>query len=275
MSKRVKKKENNKKILVLVLLVVLVAIFLMVLLVSKFFNSDYYKIDTRVSDVENVRIENNSDFKAIGWVRVQGTDLDMPIVWSPSDSEEFPVELGSFVWSNNQDTKMHNQINIMGHNIFNLSSNPKKTGKTFERFEQLMSFVYYDFAKDNKYIQLTLDGKDYLYKIYSVDFIDSSTITDFPLHDDYTKEEMKDYVDLMKKESLYNYSVNTRDDDYYISLVTCTRFFGADDNVQFFVNGRLVRDGEMVNNYKVVKSDKYKKVEKILKGADNDEERSL
>ena len=40
--------------------------------------------------------------------------------------------------------------------------------KSFNNFENLPSFLYYDFAKDNKYIQYSDEKNNYLYKIYAI-----------------------------------------------------------------------------------------------------------
>ena len=76
----------------------------------------------------------------------------------------------------------------------------------------------------------------------------------------------------MKEKSIYDYNVKVPDDSKILSVVTCTRFFDDDINYDFIVTGKLVNKGERANNYKVTKNDNYKKIEKILKGSDEDEE---
>ena len=236
---------------------------------------ELFKIETRVKNVEETDVFEDSSYKTIGWVRVEGTDIDYPVIYSSSKESDFPVELDSYAWSLNYGAGFHNMINIMGHNIFNLSSSPKVKSDKFKRFEELMAFSYYDFAKDNKYIQLTIGGKDYAYKIFSVGFVLTSGTTSFPLTDDYSEKEMKEHIDFLNKRSIYKYDVDVDEKDSLISLITCTRFFGRDVDYEFFVNGRLLRDGEKIEEYDVKTTDKYKDIEKILKGDGNDEEDSL
>ena len=265
-----KDKLINKRIICIVSIAILILLLLLLIVMLKNRSlGDYYSISSRVENVNITKVENNTDFSAIGWVRVQGTKIDMPIVWSPNSEDELPVELGSFAWSLNGDNHKHNYLRVMGHNIFNLSSHPKKSSKTFERFEELMSFVYYDFAKENKYIQLTIDDKDYLYKIYSVDFINRSASTFLPyaLDKDLSKKEMKDFIKLTKDNSLYDYKVDVDENDSVLALSTCTRFFGIDDGYEFYVNGRLLREDEKADDYRVqVNNKNYKEIEDILKG---------
>ena len=232
---------------------------------------NYYKIESRVNDIKVAKNSDNSDYDTIAWLRVQGTNIDFPIILGKKDDFEYPVQLESFAWSMGEDDKFHNKINIMGHNIFNLSSQPKKKSETFHRFEELMAFVYEDFAKDNKYIQLTIDGEDYLYKIYAVDFLYAADVILMPKGEN-TKEDLDEQIKLYKDKSLFDYDVKVDSSDKLISLVTCTRFFGTESYIDFVVNGRLVRPGEKIKNYRVVKNDKnYEKIEKILKGDDENE----
>jgi hypothetical protein len=75
----------------------------------------------------------------------------------------------------------------------------------------------------------------------------------------------------MKQDSIYDYDVDVNSDDNIISVITCTRFFGIDDKKDFRIVGRLVRDGEKLNNYSVKRNRKYVEIEEKMKGDDEDE----
>lgn len=260
---------KKKYILILIIALVLSLVSLHIYS-NKSINT--FKIEPRTSYVGKTKISDDSDFEVMGWIKVQGTNIDYPLIRTDNSESPFPVELGSFAWSTNQDNLFHNHIFIIGHNIFNLSSKPKLSDERFTRFEELMNFVYYDFAKENQYIQLTIDGNDYIYKIFSVGFLNASEVYGFPFHDDYSKEEIKDYVDIMNNFNIYNYDIDVNENDKIISLNTCTRFFGPNSEKEFYVNGRLLRDGEDTSNYKVKKSKKYKIIEDKWEGEEKDEE---
>lgn len=273
-----KKKKNVKKTVkeiknytvVGIIFAVLLVVLLLYLVISNF--SSYYKVESRVDKVDSAKKYKDTTYKTIGWLRVQGTDIDLPILHSQEVDEKFPVELESFVWSDNIEKGFHNYMKIQGHNIFNLSAIPKKSDESFHRFEELMAFVYYDFAKDNKYIQLTVDGKDYVYKIFSVGFVDKATETFFPIDDDVDKEKMKEQIKLFKNFSFYDYDVDVKETDKIITLSTCTRFYGVNNDYGFYVVGRLLREGEKINNYKVKKNKSYNEIEEKLKGDEKNEE---
>ena len=233
-----------------------------------------FKLESRVSNVKTFKVDND-DFRTIGWLRVQGTDIDYPVLWTSDSAVDFPVEIGNSSWSYNHDDKLHNHMYIMGHNIFNLSSTPKEKDERFLRFEELMNFVYFDFAKENQYIQLTIDGKDYMYKIFAVDFLKPSDTYSLTYKDDYSKKEMKNYLDLLEKNNIYHYDIDINENDSVLSLVTCTRFFGEESKEEFFVTGRLLRENEKTEMAKVTKSDKYKRIEDKWEGDLKNESSSM
>lgn len=276
MSWRKKKKEIKKikhKAGLIICLMFAAVIGLIILLTIKIINSNnkLYKVESRVETLKNVKPIENSNFKTIGWLKVEGTNIDLPIVYSDNDNEDFPVQLESFGWAKKKFDKNSTYFDITGHNIFNLSSTPKIKSDMFKRFEELMAFVYYDFAKDNEYIQLTVDNKDYIYKIFSVGFIDKSVASFFPIKSDIEKDDINELIKVFKEKSLYKYDISVNANDKIISLSTCTRFYGANSDTEFYVVGRLIRDDEKISHYKVIKNKKYEQVLKKLKGDENNE----
>ena len=271
MSIRKKLREMKKikhKAILIVCLMFAVVIGLVILLTLRIIknNTGYYKIDSRVAELKNEKPIEDTGFRTIAWLKIQGTDIDLPIVYSEERYEEFPVQLESFGWARRNFDKSSNYYDITGHNIFNLSSTPKIKSDMFNRFEQLMAFVYYDFAKNNEYVQLTIDDEDYIYKIFSVSFISKGVTSFFPNKSNASTDDINKLIKVFKDSSLYEYDVDVNTSDKIISLSTCTRFYGVDGNVEFYVAGRLIRDDEKINHYKVSKNKRYEKVEKILKG---------
>ena len=171
MKKKKKNFNKNKYIMILVLLVLLIIVLFGLLIHSIIPKKDYYSIDSRTNALlKKKKTDVENDHSTIGWLKVQGTNIDLPVIKNIEGNDKYPVEVEDYVWSMAKDDKFHNVINIMGHNIMNLGYNPMLKSDLFHRFEELMDFVYYDFAKDNKYIQLTYDNKDYLYKVISAGF---------------------------------------------------------------------------------------------------------
>ena len=267
-KKRKEMKQIKHKAILIICLMFAVVIGLIILLTLRIIknNTGYYKIDSRVEELKNEKPIENSSYKSVAWLKIQGTDIDLPVVYSDKQNDPFPVQLESFVWARNSFGKNSNFYDITGHNIFNLSATPKIRSSSFHRFEQLMAFIYYDFAKNNEYIQLTVDDEDYVFKIFAVSFVDSRITTFYSADLNADTDQINSVINLLKSNSFYDYDVDVNANDTIISLSTCTRFYGANDDVEFYVAGRLMREDENINHYKVTKNDKYKKIEKKLKG---------
>lgn len=240
------KKIRKNKFMYLFLIVILIIIILF--FIKLFVKGDYYKLSSRLDKINSYKVD---DSYALGWIRVQGSDIDTPII---SVTSLVSADLkADYLWTSSYYEEKENRKVIYGHNIRNVSNEPDIVNKEHIRFEQLLSFVYYDFAKDNLYIQYT-DGEDEaLYKIYAVSFNDSSEEYGFS----YSVSEVGDYIKRARENSLYKYDIDVNQDDEIISLVTCTRYFGAYEKTQFRIDARRVRRNEKINKYSVEITSNY------------------
>lgn len=245
----------------------------LVMIVSNF-NTKYYETVSRKNDILSYNKKEADKYDTVGWLRIQGTNIDYPILHTFSREENrYPLSKENYVWITSSDGKFNNYTNIDGHNLFSLGDNIEKHSKDFKRFEELMDFIYYDFAKENLYFQISTKDGDYLYKIFAVNLFtyeDSYSSKD----DGYdNKEEFQKYIDLLKSNSIYDYSIDVDNTDKIVSLRTCSRFFKNEDSSRdFIVSGRLIREKEKISSYLVNKNKNYKAVESALNGVDNNEE---
>lgn len=236
-------------------------------------NGEIYKIDSRVSEIRKEKQNENpaAGYETIAWLKVQGTTIDAPIIGYETIKDLNSVDKENYLWNNNKSEEFYNQVSISGHNILNLSSNPQIGLEYFSRFDDLVSFVYEDFAKENKYIQYTVDGKDYVYKIFGVFFE-----KDYNLYlnhkENFTKEETSNYIKQVKDSTMYDYDVDVNESDSLITLTTCTRILSLGSDKQFVVVGRLLREDEKMTNYEVTANEKYEEIRKIVKGDEQDDE---
>jgi len=270
-KKRKKKQEQFQLLLFLLLGLAIIAVLVLLIGAKLFPKDDYYRVRERASRVAGSSVEyDGKQYDAVGWIQVQGTNIDFPVIFKEGEFS-YPAQVDRYAWLSNLSTDFQRHIEISGHNIFNLSNHPELESEIFTRFEELMSFSYYDFAKENKYIQLTLGDKEYVYKIFAVGFVPTAETILFPNSAEYSKDDVADYLEKFKKYNLYHYDIDVNKNDSIISLVTCTRFYDLDEQHEFRVLGRLVREGEKLDNYSVKKDSKYQAVEEILKGDDEDE----
>ena len=258
-----RKAVKNKKKTNLIIIVSLVAVLLTVLLI--FIIKPFYSYSSRIKNVKKV---TNDGYPVMGWIRVQGTNIDYPVLYSMDSN--FPLEDVDidFAWTNSDSMSLNPRVIVSGHNIRNVSKHPLVNEKSFNNFENLPSFLYYDFVKKNKYIQYTIDGKEYMYAIYAVSMIPEDT---FSYDETMTKSNKKKYIKDTIDVSYFKFNIDVDSDDQLITLVTCTRFYG-DTQTLIKVDGRLLRDGEKIRNYKVTKNKNYSEVEKTMEGEEENVE---
>lgn len=247
--KKVKKRKLKIKFLIILLLVILVLFIGLFIFYKMLANKNvYYKVDSRVKIAEKTKIE---DSNTVGWIRVQGTNIDYPIIEETDGAYYSGID---YIWRANVYVPNENRVAIYGHNILNVSSSPLINASGHKRFEPLMGFVYEDFAKENLYIQYTHDGKDYLYKIYAVSFLYANEENGKSIND---SNEIEKYIKNARDNSIYDYDVDVNSDDNLISLITCTRYFGLNGKTTFRVDAREVRKNENIKSYSVEINQNY------------------
>ncbi len=264
-KKKIKLSETSTYILVALVLLVL----LFGLLIS-FSGKEVYKIESRKENVEEHKKNDTDEFNTVGWVRVQGTNIDYPIINIVDEDYGQPVNGESYAWTTYDGSTVEKKIDISSHNILNLGTNPVMKDKMFIYFEELMNFVYYDFAKENQFIQLHINGEDYIYKIFSVNFLKAYDVNRFARLE-FGNDELTEFTNLLEKGNLYNHDVDVNKDDKLISLYTCTRFFGGESGYNFSITGRLLRDNEKVELSTIEKTEKYDEIVELMKGGEDDE----
>ncbi len=251
------------------LIIAITLIFIGALLMYFIF-SKHYNISDRTEKLKKEAVKTGNP--VIGWIRVQGTNIDYPVMYEKAegfDINNVDIDYG-FAWKNYYDEKDTNRVVLLGHNIRNVSSHPLINQKEFNNFENLPSFLYYDFVKDNKYIQYSDDKHNYLYKIYAV-YLQESDYN--YASETLKKERMKEYISEGLKNSYFKFDVDVNEKDKLITLMTCTRFYDS-TGYSIVVDARRVREDEKIKNYKVTKKSTYNKLEKYLEGDDEDDEKA-
>ena len=268
-SKGISKRLIYASILTTFLLVAIggLLVFGLVKLVANF--KPFYETKERTENITKYN-KTHEQTKAVAWIRVQGTNIDYPVIYSDGtvNIQEITED---FTWVLNDIEEVKNKIFVLGHNIRNVSRNPIITDKNHTRFEQLPSFMYLDFIEDNKYVQFTINGKDYLYKIFSVSIVKDSELSYQTTS--LEKEDLKEYIDKSLKESYYDFDIDVDENDNIITLATCTRFYGYSPRYTYKIDARMVRNNEKIKNYKVEENNNYKEIQKAMKGGAEDEEK--
>ena len=247
-------KKNIKIIVaVVVLLIICLSVFLVNTLTKK-------KESTEFKSKFSSRNEKYSTFNAngyttLGWLQVEGTNIDIPILDSSAADQEIEY---SFAWLSPLYQKGGNRKVIIGHNVLNVSNKPMYPNKELRDFEELLAFTYYDFAQKNLFVQFNdWEDTDSVYVIYAIGFYtygidDSRSYMDNTLLDKYIKG--------VKDNSLYKYDIDVNKNDTLLTLKTCTRYFGLANNQVLQIDLRKVRKNESVDKVKVTKTKIYKEL---------------
>ena len=214
--KRKKKERNIRKVTIGCLLLIFILIVALSISFSKMLKPSF-SISSRINEIDNYNENSEVEVKSQFWLRIQGTNIDYPVINGNMDFTNLDEVKGDYLWTNHSYEHIPNRLLVLGHNIRNLSANPIITDKDHNRFEQLPSFLYYDFAKDNKYVQLTSKDGDYIYKIFAVSITEDKELDYFS--PDYSKEEVTETIKKALNESIYDYDVDVKSTDKIISLV--------------------------------------------------------
>lgn len=248
------------------------AVFLVLIIcvgVYELINDTDYRVSSKTSVLEKRQRNDTAEKKTVGWLRVQGTNIDFPVLYAPEYN--FMYETEDFAWTEADYKELNNVVYISGHNIKNLSVKPLVRNKKHKRFEQLMSFAYYDFAKNNQFIQYTFNGKNYIYRIFAVACFDGSDL-DVYNKSKYSEEKLNAFLEDLKESTIYKYKTDVNANDKLISLDTCTNFYGESNDTHFAVVGRLLRDNEKAKMVKVEKTLEYNNILEQMKGGDSNDE---
>ena len=227
-------------------------------------NKEIYSIEDRVKNIQKETQKDSQYEKTIGWIKIQGTVIDYPVIYY-RDGYENEIKK-QYAWTDNTQKRIYNHVTIYGHNIVNLSANPRINGKNFDHFEDIMAFVYPEFIEKNKYIQYSVDDKNYVYKVFGVRLLKEFDQDSLNFKSNRTEKEIEKYLKEVKKDNIYKANVDVQNYDAILSLVTCTRMYGAKHKASLVIDARMVRPGERLKDYTVVKTDNYKKIKKLMKG---------
>lgn len=269
---KLKQSQRIKTIVLTTGLLICCCIVIALLLLINSFTTTIYKVDSRVGNItkEKKIDKTENGYSTIAWLKVQGTNIDAPIIGYDQITALANVDKEDYLWNRINLEKKFNQVSISGHNILNLSKKPQVGKEYFSRFDDLMAFVYKDFIEENKYIQYTIDNEDYVYKIFGV-FFERDYKLDLRHEGDYTKKETKAYLKQIADLNIYDFDIDVNENDSLITLTTCTRMFGTNDKRQLVVVGRQLRKNEKMANYDVKPNKNYKEVENIVGGDESNE----
>lgn len=249
---------------------------------------DYVESPTGMTERAKIFLRQNKDI--VGWISVDNTKVDYPIVLDPGaiaagDSyyggEEYPANsyyldhdlVGGYAREGSlfmdyrnvfgsSEVMQSDNIVIYGHNMAN-----NTMFGSLRRYRQDYSF--YD---ESPFIDLSSNYKDYQYIIFGYMITSGNWYTDFrywDMEDFATEDDFNNYVETVRNGSMVDTGVDVQYGDKLLTLSTC---YASEDNSRFIIVARRLRDDEIPNDVtSIARTPEYiekKKEEEASKAAE-------
>ena len=237
-----------KKIICMILLLALSVVFAVS---ACFYISEYLQDKEQLDELESIAQtvndnEQNSDNKYaelyaqnsdfIGWLRIDGTGIDYPVMQSKDDPDfylkhNFSKEYSRFGIPYMQENcgLSSDNIIIYGHNI-----------KSKSMFNELTEYKDKDFYTAHKYITFDTLDEQRIYEVIAIFKTVAYSDSGFQYYDFVnanTEEEFNDYVAKSRALSFYDTGVTAEYGDKLLTLSTCEY---SQKNGRFAVVAKLI-----------------------------------
>lgn len=225
-------KKKNKILITLIQIVLIVVIIFSGIKIIEWIKSNKKNKDIMSEIKENVVINNemdsnNEEYKidfaklkqknsdAIAWIKVNGTDIDFPVVKGTDNSyyltHNFDKEKNKAGWIfadyRNKFDGTDKNIIIYGHNM--------KNGSMFASLKDVIKEEWYN-NENNKYIALITENENCKYQVFSVY---QTEVEEYYLQTNISN--FKEFVEKIKGRSKKNFNVDIKETDSILTLSTC------------------------------------------------------
>lgn len=225
-------KKKNKILITLIQIVLIVVIIFSGIKIIEWIKSNKKNKDIMSEIKENVVINNemdsnNEEYKidfaklkqknsdAIAWIKVNGTDIDFPVVKGTDNSyyltHNFDKEKNKAGWIfadyRNKFDGTDKNIIIYGHNM--------KNGSMFASLKDVIKEEWYN-NENNKYIALITENENCKYQVFSVYQIETE---EYYLQTNISN--FKEFVEKIKGRSKKDFNVDIKETDSILTLSTC------------------------------------------------------
>lgn len=186
------------------------------------------------NDTLNINELKSKNKDTIGWIKVNNTNIDYPLVQSKDNNyyltHNYNKKKTSAGWifldkRNNKDLSNKNNI-IYGHS--------RKDKSMFGTLKYTLNKNWYK-NKDNLIIKITTETKKYNYEVFSIYTIEKEN---YYLQTDFTtKKEYKTFLNILKERSIYDFKTDIENTTSILTLSTCYK-----DNQRVVVHAKLIKN---------------------------------
>ena len=177
-------------------------------------SKDVFEEDRYVIDFEELK-KINGDI--IGWIKVEGTDIELAVVQGSDNSYYLTHSLdksySSAGWAfmdyrNRLDGSDKNVV-IYGHN--------RRNSSIFGTLKNVLNSEWYE-NENNRFIHFVTEDGDMVYEVFSVYRIE---VEDYYLQTQFGDGEFVNFVGNLKNRSVKDFGVDVGEDDSILTLSTC------------------------------------------------------
>jgi sortase B len=224
----------------------------------------YVSSPSGMTEKAKIFTQKNKDY--IGWISIDNTPIDYPIMLDPGENEyggesytanEYylshsidgeDIRQGTLFMDyrdvfGSSETLQSENIVIYGHNMANNTM-----------FGSLRKYRQdYSFYDESPFIELSSNYKDYQYVIFGLMITSGNWYSDFcywNMEELDTEDDFNSYVNTVKNSSLIDTGVDVSYGDKLLTLSTC---YADEDNSRFIVVARRLRDDEVENDFTSIK----------------------
>lgn len=236
----------NKILRIINILEVIVLILLLSFSTTKIVTWNKENIETKalITELNTIRDTQNDTLNinelksknkdTIGWIKVNNTNIDYPLVQSKDNNyyltHNYNKKKTSAGWifldkRNNKDLSNKNNI-IYGHS--------RKDKSMFGTLKYTLNKNWYK-NKDNLIIKITTETKKYNYEVFSIYTIEKEN---YYLQTDFTtKKEYKTFLNILRERSIYDFKTDIENTTSILTLSTCYK-----DNQRVVVHAKLIKN---------------------------------
>lgn len=262
---KVKKKRIYNLLLIVLLIIMLTSIFLVLKSYIKDFRTkQYWKKISEMKSNTPLKYDNilkeyqflysiNQDI--IGWIKVNGTKIDYPVMQTKNNPEYYLTKnfdrendnLGTPFVDYRCDVLPEQSLNVI---IYGHYTNGDGA------FRWLLNYAYENWYKEHKKIQFDTLKEKGIYEVVVAFYYDATEVEikevgeettdvsyEFYNYIEYSnKKDFSEYINRLKKQSLYNTNVDIDGTDNLITLVCCApkEYSGIFENGRFIVVAKKI-----------------------------------
>ena len=160
-------------------------------------------------------IYNKKNMDTVAWIKVEGTDIDYPVVQSKNNdyylNHSFDKSSNGAGWVfadyKNKFDGTDKNIVVYGHN--------RRDGSMFSSLKNILNVEWYN-NDDNKYVTFITDTEFSIYQTENEDYYIKTS---------FSENEFYSFLQTIKNRSIKNFNVDVNENDSILTLSTC-----ANDN---------------------------------------------